>query len=714
LRPLLFFKDALPAADEGRMAIDTASLTDERRVPLSSRTVSLSTAAWLVPLIALSAVLRAIAAFSHATPRYFPDEYIYSSLARSLAHGQLEIRGTPARFPALLEPLLTAPLWLGDNVELSYRLTQCLHAGAASLAAIPIYILARRVSLPPWQSLVCSLLTLASPALVYSSYLTADALALPLALAAVAAGVSALSTPTRATQAWFVVFVTLACFARVQYLAVLAAFVVAAVVLAAGRPWTAARRLPLVGLLVAIPAVGIVAAGPGRALGYYDSILDLSIRPIAMAEWAGTDAALLTYAAGWVLVPLAVVGLVGAAVRPSTRQEQAFAVLAASLFSFLLLEATLYAVNGSERFQERYLISLLPLVPVLACLGARRLGSRRASIAVALTAAGMLLLAVRMPLSGYTALNGKQDSPFLQAVSQLEQRLGEGSAGLAIALAAGLLALVAAAAAAFPRRTLALTLALALLTLTVSSIGAVGYDLERSRLAKETFVGADARWIDRYGLDRVAGVLTAGSLRPAVSERLFWNRSLSQLLLLPGADAPDAFGSTAIRIRRDGALFVNDREVRAAGLLFDEYSGPVELEGAVMLQRTAGASLWRADGKPRLVLMFSGRYLDGWLEPMSRLTIWPRGDRPRRGTLQLRFRLPAVAPPQTLELRAPGVRRSLAIEPGEARSISLPVEARRPWRLVILPRRQFILEGGRFVGVMIDPPTFVERAPEST
>ena len=121
--------------------------------------------------------------------------------------------------------------------------------------------------------IACALLTLASPALVYSSYLTADALALPLALAAIAAGVSALSCPSRATQAWFILFVTLACFARVQYLAVLAAFVVAAIGLAGGRPWTAARRLPLVGLLVAIPAVGIVAAGPDRALGYYDSIL---------------------------------------------------------------------------------------------------------------------------------------------------------------------------------------------------------------------------------------------------------------------------------------------------------------------------------------------------------------------------------------------------------------------------------------------------------
>ena len=159
-----------------------------------------------------------------------------------------------------------------------------------------------------------------------------------------------------------------------------------------------------------------------------------------MVQWAGTDAALLAYAAGWVVVPLAVVGLVGGALRPSTPAEQAFVVFAISLVGFLLLEAMLYAVNGSPRFQERYLISLLPLVPILACLGARRLGSRRALVGVAITATAMLMLAMRLPLSGYTTLTGKQDSPFLQAVSQVEERLGAGSAGLVVALAAGVLA----------------------------------------------------------------------------------------------------------------------------------------------------------------------------------------------------------------------------------------------------------------------------------
>jgi hypothetical protein len=45
------------------------------------------------------------------TPSAFPDEYIYSALARSLAAtGHLRVHGSAAHFPALLVPFLTAPV----------------------------------------------------------------------------------------------------------------------------------------------------------------------------------------------------------------------------------------------------------------------------------------------------------------------------------------------------------------------------------------------------------------------------------------------------------------------------------------------------------------------------------------------------------------------------------------------------------------------------
>ena len=48
----------------------------------------------LTGVVGISFVLRSLATFGHTTPRYFPDEYIYASLARSLAEGKgLQIRG---------------------------------------------------------------------------------------------------------------------------------------------------------------------------------------------------------------------------------------------------------------------------------------------------------------------------------------------------------------------------------------------------------------------------------------------------------------------------------------------------------------------------------------------------------------------------------------------------------------------------------------------
>src|SRR6266480_1015694 len=95
---------------------------------------------------------RLIAASARPVPHYLPDEYIYPSLARSFAeHGRPLIRGAGVHFPALLDPIVTAPVWLvTDDPVRAYRLTQGIHAVLFSLAAIPAYLLCRRLGLARW------------------------------------------------------------------------------------------------------------------------------------------------------------------------------------------------------------------------------------------------------------------------------------------------------------------------------------------------------------------------------------------------------------------------------------------------------------------------------------------------------------------------------------------------------------------------------------
>src|SRR5205823_8823536 len=177
-------------------------------------------------------------------------------------------------------------------------------------------------------------------------------------------------------QLAFVACAGLAAFARVQYVVLPVVLLAAALVVERGRVLRVARSLRLTLAVLALPVAGALALGPGRVLGYYSVVADLGLSPGALAHWVGTDALLLTYAAGFVLVPGALVALALGIFRPRARVEAAFAALTVALAACLFVEAALYAANGSHRFQERYLFALLPLVAPAFGLHLRRAGGR--------------------------------------------------------------------------------------------------------------------------------------------------------------------------------------------------------------------------------------------------------------------------------------------------------------------------------------------------
>ena len=96
------------------------------------------------------------------------DELIYSELARSLAAGHgLEVRGEPY-LVSLIYPLLLAPVYaVFDSLPDAYAAVKVVNAVVMSLAAVPAYLLARRV-LPTGLSLLAALLAVALPSMVYT------------------------------------------------------------------------------------------------------------------------------------------------------------------------------------------------------------------------------------------------------------------------------------------------------------------------------------------------------------------------------------------------------------------------------------------------------------------------------------------------------------------------------------------------------------------
>jgi hypothetical protein len=692
------------------VAVDVAAPnTGETRArPLwPTHLVALPARLVLTGIVGISFAIRLAASFGHVIPLYFPDEYIYSSIARSLADsGRPLIRGGPAHFPALLEPILAAPFWLLHDPVAAYRLTQAEQSLAMSLAAVPAYLLARRIGLGKGFALACAAIAVTCPDLMYVSFVIADPIAYPLALGAIYAGVCALDRPSRRGQIAFLALAGLATFARVQYVFLPIAFLAASLVVERGRIRAAVRSVRFTALLMAVPLLAVLALGPSRMLGYYSSIGRLHVG-LGFLHWIANDAMLIAYASGWILVPGAIVGVALVLWKPASRAEAAFGGLVGATLVALFVEAGLYASNGAERFQERYLFLLLPLVAPAFGLCMQRVGAGRR--AVPLLAFGLLLLSARVPISGYTVSDSKQDSPFLFAVFKLEKIIDVGNGSLTVAILAALLSVAACAVALAPRRRAATAAAFALSigVLVAVSAASVSFDNENTRMIQASFLGGDVSWVDHSALGPVDVVQTDGTPSERTLEQLFWNTSLRRVLLLGGAEPIDAFASERLGVTRDGRLLVGG-QVDRRPLLVSSYATQTQLAGVTRVGVAPTFTLYRPSGTPRLSVVSAGLYSDGWLASDGRITIWQPTVR-TRGTLTLRLSLPKGPGSMTLRLRGPGVRRSVTVRSAGHRTVVLPVRAKGPWVLHFRATEPARLGDGRAISMKARQPQFTAR-----
>lgn len=656
------------------MAVEVAAAGADREAPAAfARLAAVPAWVWLAGIMAASFGGRLIAAAGRLAPYYLPDEYIYPSLARSFAeHGRPLIRGVGVHFPALLDPIVTAPVWLvTDDPVTAFRLTQGLHAAFISLAVIPAYLLCKRLALPQWLALTVAAFAVAVPDGVYASGMLADPLAYPLVLAAVYAGVCVVETSTRRAQLAFALFSALAVLARIQYAVVPLAVLGAELVADRGRIVTSLRRLWLaLVLLVVPPAVLFATLGSNRVLGVYSDGKH-SLHPGSLLQWVGREAMLLTYSSGWVLVPGALAGLAVALVRPRRRAELAFAVTSLLLAGALLLEAAQIADTDSERFQERYLFTLVPLLAIAFALYVKR--GLPGRIPVGLCSAVLLLLAARIPLSGYAAAHNKDDSPTLWAVLRLESLVSVGNGALAIALIAAALSGVAALAA-FRKLPPALALVVAIAACCALSAGASSFDARTSTSLRNS-LPRDLRWVDHARLGGVDLLAPPGARREQTWEQLFWNTSVERLLLL-GSPRIDHFSVKAMRVARDGRMLVDGRADRRP-LLVQTYGSSVQLTGVERVKHEANWDLYRPTGTPRLRLIAAGRFSDHWLASVGAITVWTKTG----GTLELVLALPRGTQVTPIRFTATGVNRLVRVRAGGSVALRFHVPGGAPWSL---------------------------------
>jgi hypothetical protein len=633
-------------------------------------------------LIGISFAARLAAGWFRATPNYFPDEYLYAELARSLLEsGRPAVRGIEIGFPALLQPALTAPTWLAGDVVVSYRLTQALGALAMSLVALPVFALGRKLGIGRPLALAAAALSLAVPDLLFASWVMAEPFAYPLFVGVVLAGTTALAEPSRRRGLVLVALVALAAFARAQF-AILPLCFVGAVFLVGLRE----RRLRLALREQAVPlgvfaGVGLAVAliGVGRVLGMYRSALDGRADPVELLERVGTNALVLAYASGWIIVPGALLGLALVLGRPRTRAELAFGAIFLTTAVALLLEAGL--AGAVEHAQERYVFYVLPLAAIAFCLYASRGWPARTSLALVTS----LLIAASslVPLAGLTAAEGKTQSPFLLAAFRVEETLGSpGSGSLAVALAAAILGIAVIVLSARPALATSVALTAALIASVAASIGAIAFDNRNSASVRSAFLPAERSWVDRAGFDEVTLVRAPDGLRTEALEQLFWNPSVDRVVLLPGAEEVDHFHSSSLTVGNDGSVRSEGRPLTGP-VLVDGYGGTIVLAEADEIASSESFTLWRPHGTVRMSLYMAGRYSDGWLAGMGRLYLWPERS---GGSIERRVSLTLTAPPgaegMTIRLQEPG-RSPLDVPlvAGRSETVVFDVCSRGSWQM---------------------------------
>ena len=646
-------------------------------------------------LIGLSFCIRALLARRDPSPWIYSDELLYSDLAKSFAaSGHFAIRDvTGTGGFGIVYPILISPAWaLFKNVTVAYTGAKLINAFVMSLSAIPVYVLARRVA-GTAAAICAAVLTLALPAMVYTSTLMTENAFLPVFLFWVLAVVSALERPTVWRQLAAVGLTFVAYLTRNQAIALFPALVTAIVpivLLEAGedaRPYFRAALagaarfwatwVTLLGGLVAffVYEVQIQGKSPSNAvLGGYSVLTTSSYSVRAVSRWfvyhlAELDLAVgvLPFAAFLLLVFLAV------RLRPSVPHARAFAVVALSTSVWLLVEVGAFAASPFGRqIQERNVFYVEPLF--LVALGAWAFGrwsaSPRATAAAALVAS---TLVGAVTFDTFFDSRAVSNAFGLLPLWRLEIRgtVTPGRLELLIVLAAigaGLLFLLIS-----PRYAL-IGPALVLIYLAWANSPVEGLTSQASRDSRTGGVQAPRNWIDNeVGTKPTVAAIWTGA--PGVNfvalwDNEFFNRSVGPVYNINGP--PDGLPQETIVLDPASASLrhADGRPLRAKYVLVDR---SMTIAGrALASDPGTGMTLYRVDNPVRLAGATAGIYPDHWSGPTVQYTRYPCS----RGSLVVRLAGYRPLQPRPITVVAKAPTRTLArivVPPGAKRSLVVPL-----------------------------------------
>lgn len=576
--------------------------------------------AWLAGIVVVSAVFRGWLGSRMPAPFIFTDELQFQENARSLAGGGwLRVRGEPFGIASVLYPLTIAPAYaLFDSLPDAYAAARSINAVVMSLAAVPAYLLARRV-LPAGLSIGAAVLAVALPSLAYTGTIMSENVFYPAFLLAAWALVRALETPSIANQAVLLGACGVGVLARVQGLALGLAAVTAPLLLGAIARRSLRPFAPLYGVVgagaVLVVAVQLARGGSLSSLfGAYKVVGEESYDVVDVLRFLFWHVAELDLYVG--VFPLAAFILLVARARTLEPAAQAFVAASLALAGWTLVVVAAFASRFADAIEERNMFVVAPLLLTGLLVWVDRGAPRPRALGIAAAAVAAILPAL-IPFERFLQLKVRSDTLMIVPLWNLQDsitlpRLDE--AVLAAGLAAGVLFVLVPRrwAPALPAAVLAY---FALATQPIQA-GPHGMELAAAGALFDGIRVPQRDWIDRAVPDdaEVAALWTGLPHRFTVNQNEFFSRSVGPVYTL-GGPMPGGLPETVVttdeqtgEIRReDGSV------VRAEYAVAD---GSVALDGTpIARDEWLGLTLYRTNGTLISTTTVTGVYDDQWSGP---------------------------------------------------------------------------------------------------
>ena len=581
--------------------------------------------AWVSVIVVCSTAVRFAFARHVVGPWIMIDEIVYSELAKSFAAtGAFAVRGVSTSGYGVVYPVLISPAYaLFRSIPAVYTAIKVINALLMSLAAVPAYLLARRV-LSLRGALIVAVLTVAVPSTLYAGMIMTESAFYPIFLLAALALVRVLERPRFANAVLFLAALALAYETRAQAIAILAAALSAPFVLAAlnRRPRDVLAHRALFATTAGVAALAVLAeVARGRSLssllGAYAAATHSTYQVHPVLRWLLWHVSELQFSVG--VVPVLALVLLCARGRALSAADRAVVGATVALVAWFSVEVAAFASQPSvQRIEERNLFYVAPLLLTCLVLWLER-GLPRPRVATAIGGGAVVALAAAVPYDRFIGTPATSDTFGVLTLWSLAEWLHIPAGDIRWVVAGG--ALVVVAFAALGPRRLWVLLPLLVLALDLAAVQPVDSRIQRASIGAvfQGITRSDRDWITAaVGSSddgRVAVLWTGVTDRLTVNENEFFNRSVGTVYTLNGP-LPDGLAQTAVALdRTTGHYRAHGQDITVRDVLVD--TGAAVAGSEVARDERKGLRVLRVDGPLRALYATSGIYGDAWSGPVA-------------------------------------------------------------------------------------------------